>query len=76
VGIGGTALVLLGGLWSLVALFRRRLWRQPAMLLLTVGCLQTLVQAIFDFPFQNPAILVTWLALLVISIRWVELESA
>jgi hypothetical protein len=46
------------------------------MLLLAFGCLQTLVQAIFDFPFQNPAILVTWLALLVISIRWVELESA
>ena len=76
VGIGGTALVLLGSLWSLVALYRRRLWRQPAMLLLAFGCLQTLVQAIFDFPFQNPAILVTWLALLVISIRWVELESA
>jgi hypothetical protein len=75
-GVGGTALLVMGGLWSLAALFRHRLWRQPAMLLLTFSCLQTLVQAVFDFPLQNPAILVTWLALLVLSLRWVELESA
>jgi hypothetical protein len=28
-----------------------------------------------DFPFQNPAILVTWWALLILSLRWLELEA-
>lgn len=76
VGVGGAALVGLGGLWGFAALFRRKLWRQPAMILLFLGCLQTPVQAIFDFPFQNPAILMTWLVLSVLALRWLELESA
>jgi hypothetical protein len=34
-----------------------------------------MAHALMDFPFQNPAILVTWWSLLVISLRWLELDS-
>ncbi len=51
------------------------LWHSLAVPII-LGCGQTLLHAWFDFPFQNPAILITWLALLTISLRWLELESA
>lgn len=42
---------------------------------LLLGCAQTLGHAWFDFPFQNPAILITWLALVAIAARWVESDA-
>jgi hypothetical protein len=74
-GVTGALLVALGGLWTVWRLFRLKLWLHPAMLLLVLACLQAPAQAAFDFPFQNPAILCTWLGLLALSLRWVELES-
>ncbi|MBL9218362.1 MAG: O-antigen ligase family protein [Opitutaceae bacterium] len=73
-GAGGTVLVLLGAGWWLLVFYRNRVvWHSLAVPGL-IGCAQTLAHAWFDFPFQNPAILCTWLALIAISARWIELD--
>jgi O-antigen ligase len=41
-----------------------------------LGCGQTLMHAWFDFPFQCPAILITWISLIAVAARWVELDAA
>ena len=43
--------------------------------MVVLGAGQILAHALIDFPFQNPAILVTWWALLIISLRWLELDD-
>ena len=53
---------------------RGRFWRNPLALLGTFGLLLTLAHAMIDFPFQNPAVLITWCVLLVSLGRWIELE--
>lgn len=74
-GAAGSAVVLLGGIWLAWFFLRRRsVWHSLAMPVL-IGCAQTLGHAWMDFPFQCPAILATWLALLLLAARWIELES-
>jgi O-antigen ligase len=74
-GAGGTALLLLGAGWWLLVFYRNRVvWHSLAVPVL-IGCCQTLAHAWFDFPFQNPAVLCTWLALIAISARWIELDA-
>jgi hypothetical protein len=71
-GLAGVTLIGAGGLWWLAALGRGRLWRRLPALLLALGLWQTLAHAAVDFPFQNPAILVTWLVLAVVAVRYGE----
>lgn len=75
-GAVGVSLLLLGGGWLSLGLVRRRVWRHPFALPVLLGCGQTLIHAWFDFPFQNPAILLTWLALVTAATRWLELDGA
>jgi hypothetical protein len=75
-GAGGVALLLLAAGWWLRAFYRGRAWWHSLAVPILVGCAGTLGHAWFDFPFQNPAILCTWLALVALAARWVELESA
>lgn len=76
VGLTGCLILFSGASFVVVFLYRhRRGWPSPAIVLL-LGAGQTLLHAWFDFPFQNPAILTTWLALIVLSLRWLELEAA
>jgi O-antigen ligase len=65
-----SALGWIGWTWS-----RAGGWRNPLTLMIALGCAQVMAHALMDFPFQNPAILVTWWSLLVISLRWLELDS-
>lgn len=75
-GATGTLLLLLGvGYWLRTFYRGRALWHSLAIPVL-IGCSQTLAHAWFDFPFQNPAILCTWLALIATSARWLELDAA
>ena len=75
-GVAGSALLLLGaGYWLKFFYRSRAIWHSLAVPVL-LGCSQTLAHAWFDFPFQNPAILCTWLALIAVSARWLELDSA
>jgi O-antigen ligase len=69
-GAVGSALVLAGGSWWLWRLWRTRVWRSLPTLLLALGLFQTLAHASFDFPFQNPAILITWLVLALVAVRY------
>ncbi len=74
-GVTGSALLLLAAGWWLLVFYRSRaIWHSLAIPIL-LGCGQTLIHAWADFPFQNPAILVTWLALIAIAARWLELEA-
>jgi O-antigen ligase len=75
-GAAGTLLLLLGGgYWLLVFYRSRAVWHSLAIPVL-IGCSQTLAHAWFDFPFQNPAILCTWLGLIALSARWIELDAS
>lgn len=75
-GAVGSALLLLGSGWWLSVFYRGRTIWHPLVVPVLIGCSQTLAHAWFDFPFQNPAILITWLALIAISARWIELDSS
>jgi hypothetical protein len=74
-GIFGSLLIFAGGAWWMSVFYRGRVaWHSLAVPVL-VGCTQTLAHGWFDFPFQNPAILCTWLSLVAISARWLELDA-
>ena len=70
-GAVGVAIILAGVGCVVGALVRR--WRQwhSAMIPLLFGCVATLLHAFIDFPFQCPAILVTWCLLLTIACRMI-----
>lgn len=75
--LGLPGVLLIGGwlVWCLVRFFRQAGWRHPIAFMIFLGCGQTMLHALIDFPFQNPAILVTWVTLLVVALRWLELET-
>ncbi len=74
-GVVGSALIALGICWVAWVWFRDRGWSHPLVLMIAFGIGGVMVHAVMDFPFQNPAILVTWAALGVISLRWLELDA-
>jgi O-antigen ligase len=74
VGAIGCGLLATGFLLYIARLARLRAWRHPAAAVLLLGCLITMIHAGFDFPFFNPAILITWCALWPVMIRWLEIE--
>jgi O-antigen ligase len=74
-GAAGSALLVLAGGYWLLALHRRRAWGHMLAGPLLLACLQPVLHAWFDFPFQAPAIMTTWLVLLAISARWAELDQ-
>lgn len=75
--LGLSGVLLIGGVmaWCLVRFWRHAGWRHPIAVMVFLGCGQTLLHALVDFPFQNPAVLVTWVTLLIIALRWLELET-
>lgn len=73
-GVVGT-LLLAGAVGWIGLLLVRGGWKNPIALMIALGAGQVLLNALMDFPFQNPAILVTWWALLIIGLRWRELDG-
>ena len=72
-GLAGDLLLLAGTGWW-IAWFSRHgplLWNVLAIPLL-LGCGLTVMHAEFDFPFQSPAILITWAVLLTVAGRVIE----
>jgi hypothetical protein len=70
------SLLILGALGYIASrLILQRVWRQPLPSLLLLGCLQTMLHAWIDFPFQNPAIFLTWCVIGTLSLRLLELNS-
>lgn len=74
VGFAGTGLLVLLGL---LLLFSAR-WRRSRSLVpryLLAGCGLILLYAWLEFPFANPAVLLTFCALLVCAVRYVALDQ-
>jgi hypothetical protein len=74
-GVAGGALLLLATGWWLRFFYNNRALGHSLVTPALIGCAQTLAHAWFDFPFQNPAVLCTWLALIAVSARWLELDA-
>lgn len=73
-GIFGSSLIVLGWLWGIGRFLRIRAWANPLSITLLLGMTCTVAHSWGEFVFQNPAILITWVALGVISLRWAELD--
>ena len=74
VGLVGTVLLGLHGVVPLLALRRRR-WGSPLPGYLFGGCGLVLLYAWFEFPFGNPAVVLTWWLCFFTAVRYVDLES-
>ena len=76
--LGVTGVLLIAGAfgWCVRQFIRLRGWTNGLATLLLLGCGQTLLHAAIDFPFQNPAVLTAWWVLLVVALRWLELDSS
>lgn len=74
-GVTGIALLLAAGAYWVVALLRSSFWLNPLAASAALGALLVLVYAWWDFPFQCPAILVTWCALWPAVSHWSRLED-
>jgi hypothetical protein len=75
-GLTGSLLLVAGGFYWLRVFYRGRAFWHSLAIPVLIGCSQTLAHAWFDFPFQNPALLCTWLALIAVSARWLELDAS
>jgi O-antigen ligase len=74
-GLAGTLLLLVaGGCWAGL-LVRARFWRNPLSVAVVAGILLTLAGAWWDFPFQCPAILITWGVLWAAATAWARFEE-
>lgn len=74
-GALGSALVLLGFGYGLLLLVRYHFWEKPVGACGVLGLLLSAAYAWWDFPFQCPAILITWCALWPVVALWVKLEE-
>lgn len=74
-GLIGFSLPLLALGWLVWRLWRLGGLGQPAFLLLVLGLCLTLAHSWMDFPLYNPAILTTFCAIWVLTVRWAELET-
>jgi hypothetical protein len=72
--IGVGFILLVGGYWTL-ALTRSYFWENPFAACAVFGLLLSLAYAWWDFPFQCPAIMITWSALWSAITRWTEFEE-
>lgn len=74
-GVLGCGLLLLMLAWWLLELVRSYFWENPFSLCLTGGLLALLAYSWFDFPFQCPAILITWCAMWPVVTLWTQFEE-
>ena len=74
-GLIGSGLIAAGLAFTLYKFARHRGWAQLHSVVFLLGLALTLGHAWADFPFQNPAILLTWCALGAILLRWLEIED-
>lgn len=75
-GLAGTAGAATAVAWAGFALARRRCWRHPVALPAALGAGLLLAHAGVDFVFRSPAVLLTWGAVIIATIRWLERESS
>jgi hypothetical protein len=74
-GAVGIGIILVGGAYWIVLLSRSYFWENPLSAAVVFGALLLLAYSWWDFPFQNPAILITWCALWPAVTRWTQFEE-
>jgi len=75
-GVIGCGILLVGLCFCLFRLIGLRVWQNAPIGILVLGCLATMVHAAIDFPFANPAILITWCCLWPVILRWLDIERS
>lgn len=75
-GLAGMSLLALGGVYWLFALVRSYFWENALSTSVLLGLVLTAAYSWWDFPFQNPAILLTWCALWPAATQWSQFEEA
>jgi O-antigen ligase len=75
VGLVGSSLAALWLGCAAWLMIRARVWENPLALFATLGLVITAVHSAVDFNFQNPAILLTWCALVPAIILWAERDK-
>ncbi len=68
-GVVGTLILFSIPGYFFWVIFRSGRWKDPVTLMLLAGLASTMVHALIDFPFRNPAVLTTWFAILAIAAR-------
>jgi hypothetical protein len=75
-GALGCGMLVFGAGYWVVALARAYFWENPLSATLVFGASLLVVYAWWDFPFQCPAILITWSALWPAATMWARFEEA
>ncbi len=75
-GAIGVGFVVIGFGYWFMALVRSYFWENPLSSCIVFGALLLLLYSRWDFPFQCPAILITWCALWPIATMWSRFEEA
>lgn len=75
-GLAGTALLLAGLGWVCFAALKAYVWENPLSMCIVLGLLALLGSSWWDFPFQNPAILMLAAVLFITSTMWARFEES
>ncbi len=74
-GLPGILLILAGAAFWLTALCRQFFWRNPMSVCVVFGSLLLVGYSWWDFPFQNPAVLMLWCSLAIATVLWTTFEE-
>jgi O-antigen ligase len=74
-GLAGTLLIFGSVLYLGALLMRSYFWQNPLSGCVVFGAFLLVVYGWWDFPFQNPAILITWCVLGVAATMWTTFEE-
>jgi hypothetical protein len=74
-GAVGVALIAIGFAYWIFRLTRSYFWENPLSGSVIFGAVLVLAYSWWDFPFQCPAILITWCALWAAATMWTEFEE-
>jgi hypothetical protein len=74
-GIVGCGLLAMSGLYWLFALTKSRSWNNPLSTCMIFGAVLVLIYGWWDFPFQCPAVLITWCMLWPLAAMWARFEQ-
>lgn len=73
-GLGGMILIAAGFCYWFLTLARSYFWENPLSACVVLGLVLMLGYSWWDFPFQCPAILLTWCALWPAAAMWARFE--
>lgn len=74
-GLAGMLILALGAGYLLTVLVRSYFWENPLSLAILFGAVLLVIYAWWDFPFQCPAVLITWCGLVVSAAMWTRFEE-